>query len=710
MVDFVALVTPPILVGPNGEPAQGKIYAHTTNTFALPGVLVVPYSAQGLIKDGVFTKLGGLPYLLPVTPEGGAIELVAEIFQDVPGGQRTKHYIRRTVATPNASTVTWDALTDVVPVAEGGDYVLPSWAASLDAKASEAIAAAEKVALDRVATETAAAEAAAFGGTNNTQVAGMVTVDGPTKTALSATIGTQVAASVVTATPGAMFTTATDPNSDFAMRQAAQLASSASQIILSTELAPIAGSTNLATFQPITGATFSFVAPVSGVVDVSIQCGYTLPVGTSSLEMILRKDGVEVANTRRRIERAVSLANQKQGTLTYRTRLSGLIGGTAYSYNVAIRNADAGTIVAIAADTGGTWGPMTVQVMSLPAPVVSDTGTYIRLSATTLAPWTAAKAAVSAGTRDAKILCIGDSTQAGYLLDGPGERLATKLAARGLPATLGGTHPRLNSGSNPRYTAGAGWPSGKNYGFGSQSWQYNNPTGALAYSDASVSADSFDVYFVRGGGSTSITLQIDAETPQTFDATGTTGIGKLSITSLTPGASTAHALKITTVGTGAVVFVEPWLSTAKRIRVANAGVPSTNSVTWNNGSGIYSKSAIVAYQPDVIICLLGANDAISGYDAATVLANISGLAGAVPTAAFIVVSSIPCETLSEAALQKQYATRSRYATGLPFIDLNRHFGDWATANAAGWMSDIRHPNAAGMEQQAILYDAALALA
>ena len=549
----------------------------------------------------------------------------------------------------------------------------------------------------------------------NQAIADAIVADGPTKITLNDTIAVVVDEAVpevvAVETPSIMFDTAADPSSAFAVRQGAQIASSASQVLLSREITAITGSTNLTTFQAIVGATFSFVAPLSGIVDISIQCGYTMPTGTASLELILRSNpgNTEIANTRRRIERIVSNANSKQATLTYRVRISGLIAGATYGYGLAMRNPDGtAAIVSLSADTGATWGPMYVEVLSVPAPVTPDTGLYVRLNSTSLAAWETAKAAVAGATRDAKLLGIGDSTMAGYLLDGPMERLVPKLVGRGLAAALGGTHPRLNAGSNPRYTAGAGWPSSRNYGFGSQGWQYNNPAGTLTYADPAYTYDSFDVYFVRGGGATSITLQIDSETPQVFDGTGATGIGKLSITSTSPGASTSHVLKISAVGSGAIVFVEPWLSTVKRIRVANAGVPSTNTPTWNGGSGIYSKSTIVAYDPDVILCLLGANDAVSGYDATTVVDNLAGIASAKPTAPFIVVSSIPCEILSEAALQRQYAIRSRYASSLPFIDLNMHFVDWETADAEGWMSDIRHPDAEGMEQQAILFDAALA--
>lgn len=278
------------------------------------------------------------------------------------------------------------------------------------------------------------------------------------------------------------------------------------------------------------------------------------------------------------------------------------------------------------------------------------------------------------------------------------------------PHKTAGPPPRTGAGDNPRWVPTAGFPNLINYGFGAQGWQYNGWSGPLTtYFDPFITADSFDVYYVRGSGSTSITLQIDNETAQTFDTTGSTSIGKLTISS--SAASTSHTLKVSAVGNGAVLFIEPWLSTSKRIRVANAGAPSTNTITWASGIGIYSTAMIQTYQPSVVVCLLGANDAIGGIDAATVTANLGALAAASAAvgADFINLSSVPCQIPAEAALQKQYALRTRYGTSPAFIDLNGDAGSWANWNQLGYMGDLRHPNEAGMDRIAQIIDAGLAL-
>lgn len=509
-----------------------------------------------------------------------------------------------------------------------------------------------------------------------------------------------------------------DPNSTFGVINNSVIGSSSTTLLASkiVDSIPSNGS-NVNTFAAVSGLTFSFVAPLSGKVIVRISAGYALPSGTSSLEVNLRQQsGQDMPKTIRRIRRVTGAAAAgEQNQYVYTMPLTGLVAGQTYNLVQGFRNGDPGNgSVSILADSSSIWGPATIEVLAVPSDPVSPTALYNRFDAAHLSKWTAGRAAVAAGTADAKMLIIGDSTAFGYpkggLQQSWSHKLMQKLVARGLAAQDGGTTPGLAAGDNPRWTPATGFPDLINYGFGSQGWQYNGWNGPLTtYSDSFVTADSFDVYFVRGGGATSITLQIDNETAQTFDTTGTTSIGKLTISSST--ASTSHTLKVSAVGSGAILFIEAWLSTGRRIRVANAGAPSTNTTTWASGIGIYSAAMIQAYQPSVVICLLGANDAIGGFDAKTVTANLGALAAATAAAGadFINLSSVPCQIPSEAALQQQYALRTRYGTSPAFIDLNGEAGTWAHWNELGYMSDLRHPNEAGMTRIAEIVDAGLAL-
>lgn len=507
----------------------------------------------------------------------------------------------------------------------------------------------------------------------------------------------------------------TSPSSLLSLRSGAQLASSASAILVDTVMGTFSGSTtgNTTTWGQVTGSGFTFSAPRSGRVDIAIVMGYAMPGGLATLDVRLHSlSGNPVVNTSRRMLYQPASALAAQGQMVYRARLTGLVPGDAYQFFLAVNNSASTTQPTI--ESGSVYGPAMVTVTSLPTPPVSDTAVLTKTGPLVLPSWAAAKAAVVAGTRDAKVLLIGDSTQRGYLTDDPATKLVPKLVARGLAAVRGGDGPSLDDASSPRYTAGAGWPSGLLYGFGSKGWQYSNPTGILDYADTGVNADRFDIYYLRGPAVGALTLTIDGETPTAVDTNGTTSIQKVTVSAAT--ATAAHVLHVTATGSGAILMVEPWLSTTKKIRVANGAVPSTNSVTWNAGIGIYSKSMIAAYAPDVIIYLIGANDTVDPADAAVptsvadFVANVKGVAGAYPSADFIIASPIPCQIESEYLLGRQYAAHERYELPYPLVDIGLHFGTWSQANTAGWMGDLRHPNAVGMDQMATLYDQMLGTA
>ena len=73
------------------------------------------------------------------------------------------------------------------------------------------------------------------------------------------------------------------------------------------------------------------------------------------------------------------------------------------------------------------------------------------------------------------------------------------------------------------------------------------------------------------------------------------------------------------------------------------------------------------------------------------------------------LSSVPCQIPAEAALQKQYALRTRYGTSPAFIDTNGGAGTWVNWNQLDYMGGLRHPNEAGMDRIAQIVDAGLAL-
>ncbi len=518
--------------------------------------------------------------------------------------------------------------------------------------------------------------------------------------------------------PGTMLDVAADPDTVYAMRQRAQIAASSSSLILLDVLPDNDWYTGVVagTWVGLSNSDFTFTAPDSGRVSIEISFGFQMPAGACSLHMRLMDEANNpVAGTQRKIKGHAASALVEDDRGLYDTTISGLIPGESYTYALSVTNKDNTTQVGpIQSSATGDPGSAKVRVTSLPAFETSDTATLVRDTALALPYWTAAKAAVLAGTRDAKILLVGDSTQFGDTANPVAKRLAAKLAGSpySLAAVEGGTAMPLAAASVPYLTAGTGWPIAHAFGFGNQGWQVTSPAGNLVYANPNVNANRFDVYLIGQPGGGEATMQVNAETPVVEDLdTGYGQIVKVTV-EVAAAAATTHTLTISATGLVTVLMIEPYHATTRKIRVANAAVHSSDAATWDNAGGVYSKNMIDEYEPDVVIVLLGVNDAVNEYSATTFMGHLQSILAAAPTADKIVVSPAPDSDPDIYALIQQYAPRERYQLNVPFIDMLQHFGTYAEAVTAGWITspDPRHPNSAGQAQQVDLYAQMLASA
>lgn len=169
------------LVGPGETPAErttltvAPAYAFVDGTainWPVP-VTVNLTDGEGLIS-GMETEYLGEPLVW-------AFRLS---FENGRGGVIGSYSATKTFPEDATGTVEYADMTDVDAIAIPGYG--PTWAeqAKADAEAAE---------VSRIAAELAKTQAQAFGGTNNTQVAGFVASTGATKTALSTLIGDQLA-------------------------------------------------------------------------------------------------------------------------------------------------------------------------------------------------------------------------------------------------------------------------------------------------------------------------------------------------------------------------------------------------------------------------------------------------------------------------------------------------------------------------------------
>lgn len=334
-----------------------------------------------------------------------------------------------------------------------------------------------------------------------------------------------------------------------------------------------------------------------------------------------------------------------------------------------------------------------------------------------LRKWQRAKARVRTSTADAKVLCVGDSTTAGIgVVDGTTQgvtgaypaQLAALLSASGLSAARGLGIPAPAGLSDARWTLGTGWSPQTSLAWaGTADYAFSGGTfGNLVYADAGVLADRFDVYYLTGGGLGNITVTATGGSGTVQSTNAASGMGKVTVSAAS--AATTNTVTITPSAAVHIFAVEPWLSTAKRVRVGNAGVGSATATAWAS-DGVdpvwNSQSCIKAYAPDLTIISLGLNDAGSNDSAATYLGHVAPLITAAQVSGDVLLlpPMPPASSMggTYVSLIADYTAGLR-GLGLPVVDLA---GRWVSGDAVqtlGLYWDARHPNAVGYSDLAQL--------
>lgn len=330
---------------------------------------------------------------------------------------------------------------------------------------------------------------------------------------------------------------------------------------------------------------------------------------------------------------------------------------------------------------------------------------------------------VRAGTADAKILCVGDSTTSGIGAAGteggtPNSfpyQIASQLnsyipTARGL-----GIPPSILAGNpDSRWTAGAGWSLlTLGWGEGADYVGAANAAGSLVYADP-VLADRYDVYYATNSGLGTITAVATGGSTVNQSTSAAGGVGKVTVSAAS--AATTNTITLTNVSGAAIhiLAVEPWHSTVKRVRVGNAGVGSSTTTKWVQSEATFGgPGAIRAYAPDLTILSLGINDATNAVSVATFMANMQLLINAAKISGDILIMS-PFPSAS-GALANQITWEPQYAAALkagtePYLDLFQRFGQPGTDTTfdLNMMNDQVHPNAMGYADLAQLLTVGIA--
>ena len=339
--------------------------------------------------------------------------------------------------------------------------------------------------------------------------------------------------------------------------------------------------------------------------------------------------------------------------------------------------------------------------------------------------------AVRDGVRNARILAIGDSTTTGsgalsatFTANDKSASYPTLICdlltdRSGLPASSS-SFVASNNVTDMRaydnrisFTTGQGWNLVTEFGSGGHTAGgpivRHNTTSQSKFNFApSNPCDTFEFYYLQtnttGAWTTSIN-DVDKATLNINFANNNPGNFLKSTTTAALGSNVFNVRGANNTNPHYLVGVIAYNSAVKEITVLNAGWYGARTADWNNGTTYsYSPTAAIAiYEPDLCIINLGINDANDNVVEATYKANMQAIITACVNAGSDVVLVVPnpIGNGNQSRLNTMAGWINDLATtngGLTVIDLRVPFVDYATANAAGWMRDTLHPNAAGYAQ------------
>lgn len=341
-----------------------------------------------------------------------------------------------------------------------------------------------------------------------------------------------------------------------------------------------------------------------------------------------------------------------------------------------------------------------------------------------LAKWKTALAAQQAGTRNAKILVIGDSTVAGAGANGTGgvsnaravswpTVFADALNTGGITASWQSIFgkARTDAGSvvysayDTRVSLGTGWDTTTSFltlgekPFGSGTAN----TGTKLSFTPTIPVDTFEFTYITSTNGSQFSYDVNDGTATNVNATAASSIVKVTVNT-TLGTNTINFKRLAG-GTDAVriASVVGYNSAAKEVSVYNAGWIGALAADFASSTNAYSPiPAIAVHQPDLTIICLTANDAYANTNMTTYKASIQTIidAAKVYGDVLLCIGAQQQTTGPSQAQQDPFNTAMADLTTLNnlagVVDFRTPLGaNWAAANSAGFMRDGAHPNASG---------------
>lgn len=336
-----------------------------------------------------------------------------------------------------------------------------------------------------------------------------------------------------------------------------------------------------------------------------------------------------------------------------------------------------------------------------------------------LPQWAAARDGVRAGTRNARIVCVGNSKTRGVSEQTSNQH--NMSYPKYLSDLIGATVPSRYSnvfgdGGISDYGAfdtsvsiGDGWHLADTGTLTVGGKSFNNTTtNSSLYFAAAGEADVFDVYWPRNSGLGSLSVSVDGGSATTINLSGASAI--MSTTINVP-AGTGHVLAAARVsGNVHIIGVASRLSTQKTVEVYNCGWGSSTTTNIVDASSAWrSLNALKYLAADLMIIAADTNDYTPAYGPVplpTYRANMDTLIAAGKLSGSVLVLSEFPSAISRQTLevQLQYREQGRLAAaaaGVPYLDMATALtgGSYETA-PPGTYADATHPTASAYLLQA----------
>lgn len=344
-----------------------------------------------------------------------------------------------------------------------------------------------------------------------------------------------------------------------------------------------------------------------------------------------------------------------------------------------------------------------------------DTGRYApTAAASALQAWRLGIAGNRSNTARSRIVCIGDSTTAGYGAGSGGGMtgarpkafpayLAAALSGFGIGAhinTLFGTAALASAAAyalyDTRVSIGAGWTLAGLGSAGGDMWLNTTTTNSYAWTPPD-SVDTFVIHYPQGSGLGTFTIDIDGGSATTINANGADVLLTQAITAA-PGAHTLNVKRVS--GSCYWWGIEAYTAATKNIGLVNLGC--NGLVAANFTSDTWIGDVVGSWQslaPSLSIITVGINDWGSGTNVAAFKVSVQTLIDtALEVGSCLLVIPYPSGTgLASIATQLTYIDalyELADTNAVPTIDLTDRFTTNADATAFD-SGDGVHPGLLG---------------